>query len=244
MSVRSKPYANIQQITAHLTVRSILNTMWSLLMLVGDDEKQVGKFSQPGGAMNLLETNPFFAAIREALEELGYKLFFVLTNRVPQMHYTCFITREPLYMNDSEYPDDPRHPGHPDYNGHPVTLRFNFEVLEVTGNDPEQNDPHEMHNPRYQMVNRHCKDDKRACFWLAVRGLKAFKPPEKIEQVTPDFDVMYKLMTDENGILNVDPKDAYTWTDHRGLLPYQELQPFDEYWPRMDKAELSRFITA
>jgi hypothetical protein len=130
---------------------------------------------------------------------------------------------------------DSRHPGHPDYAGHPVTLRFNFEVLETTGNNPVENDAKEIRNLRYEYVSKDTCKPIRPCFWQALQGLESFVPPDEIHYLSPDFNAMYNAMISE--IMNVTPGAAYTWTDHHGTLPYQEVQPFDDHLKRLEQSE-------
>jgi len=227
-------YANIREITSHLTVKRL--PTWpheKKQQLVGIDVYQHLKYglrlySQPGGHMNPLETNPYYVAIREALEELGNHLYFVLLVAMPQIHYRCFATRQALKD------DNPCHPAHPEYAGQKVILDFNFQVVEITGLEPIENDPTELLEPKYVTITK--EHPLRACFAQAMEKLDmGYEIPTSLNYREPDFDGIYIQLA---SVMNVNPVDAHTWSNHHGTAPYQEFQPFGELLKLLEDREL------
>jgi 8-oxo-dGTP pyrophosphatase MutT (NUDIX family) len=245
MSGSGKPYANIVRQSAYLRARRIPfvpNDIRSRQVLVGSDIYSGGLVSLLGGSFEPHEDNPYEVAVREAKDEGGKHLEFMLSNPMPLMFYTDVVSGKVL-----DRKVDVEHPSHPKYAGNPVVFRFLFDVVEISGYDPIDNDPSEICNVAWRYVRPQrastkvvTNNDLDLSNPSSIRpstyhGISTMKWPRKSAEwllFEPDFAQMHKVMTAQ---LNVPPCLASTWSNHKGGINFDVFGRFGDLMTEVDK---------
>lgn len=231
MSVSSNNLANIVRQGAYLGARRLSHLPQILRKkdqtLLGKDKRSGGLHSMLGGSFDEEETNPYQVAVRESRDEGGHQLFFILLNDMPQMFYTDALTGKVLDAKKHS-----NHPKHPEYTDHPTVLRFVFDVLEISGENPTDCDPSEITDIAWRDVDLTNPGAYRISTFHGLSNMKWNCEPKLLRHLNPNFQGMYQYMRDE---LNVPHDQAHTWSNHQGTEVIQEGQPFEQLLRLLDK---------